>query len=61
MAFVARNLDLTQADVTRYLTIAIVALCALLYQGKTGGELVYHHAVGTTHADTTSRQSIVNK
>ena len=41
-----------------YLT---VALCALLYQGKTGGELVYDHAVGTTHADTTSRQSIVNK
>ena len=44
-----------------YLTVAIVALCALLYQGKTGGELVYHHAVGTTHADTNSRQSIVNR
>ena len=35
-----------------YLAVAIVALCALLYQGKTGGELVYDHAVGTTHADT---------
>jgi uncharacterized membrane protein len=43
-----------------YLAVAIVVLCALLYQGKTGGELVYDHAVGTTHADTTSRQSIVN-
>jgi uncharacterized membrane protein len=44
-----------------YLVIAIVALCALLYQGKTGGELVYDHAAGTTHADTTSQQTIVNK
>jgi uncharacterized membrane protein len=43
-----------------YLVVAIVALCALLYQGKTGGELVYDHAVGTTHANTTSQQSIVN-
>src|SRR6266852_7121326 len=43
-----------------YLAVAIVALCALLYQGKTGGELVYDHAVGTTHAEDTSRQSIVN-
>jgi uncharacterized membrane protein len=44
-----------------YLVVAIAALCALLYQGKTGGELVYDHAVGTTHADTTSQQSTVNK
>jgi uncharacterized membrane protein len=44
-----------------YSTVAIVALCALLYQGKTGGELVYDHAVGTTDAHTTVRQSIVNK
>jgi uncharacterized membrane protein len=42
-----------------YLAVAIVALCALLYQGKTGGELVYDHAVGTINADTTSRQSDV--
>jgi uncharacterized membrane protein len=44
-----------------YLVVAIVALCALLYQGKTGGELVYDHAVGTAHANTTSQQSTVNK
>jgi uncharacterized membrane protein len=44
-----------------YLVVAIVALCALLYQGKTGGELVYDHAAGTAHADTTSQQTIVNK
>jgi len=35
-----------------YLMVVMVTLCALLYQGKTGGELVYDHAVGTTHADT---------
>jgi uncharacterized membrane protein len=33
-----------------YLAVAAVAACALLYQGKTGGELVYDHAVGTNHA-----------
>jgi uncharacterized membrane protein len=44
-----------------YLVVAIVALCALLYQGKTGGELVYDHAAGTTHADSTSQPTIVNK
>lgn len=38
-----------------YLLVAMVALCGLLYQGKTGGELVYDHAVGTTHADITPR------
>jgi uncharacterized membrane protein len=38
-----------------YLAAAIVALCALLYQGKKGGELVYDHAVGTTHADIAQR------
>jgi uncharacterized membrane protein len=30
-----------------YLVVATVVLCALLYQGKTGGELVYDHGVGT--------------
>jgi uncharacterized membrane protein len=44
-----------------YLAVAMIALCVLLYQGKTGGELVYDHAVGTTHADTTSQQTILNK
>jgi uncharacterized membrane protein len=32
------------------LMVAMLALCALLYQGKTGGQLVYEHAVGMTHA-----------
>ena len=44
-----------------YLVITTFALCALLYQGKTGGELVYDHAAGTIHADTTSQQSVVDK
>jgi len=39
-----------------YLGIAMIALCALLYQGKTGGELVYTQGAGTTHAQTTSQQ-----
>ena len=38
-----------------YLVVAMVALCALLYQGKTGGELVYSHAVGTVQAESASR------
>ena len=41
-----------------YLAAAIVAVCALLYQGKTGGELVYDHAVGTTHADTSAQRAV---
>ena len=39
-----------------YFTFAFIALCALLYQGKTGGELVYEHAVGTSQLNTTSPQ-----
>jgi uncharacterized membrane protein len=39
-----------------YLMIAVLAVCALLYQGKTGGELVYDHAVGMAHADATSQR-----
>lgn len=31
-----------------FLVVAIVAAGALLYQGKTGGELVYEHGVGTS-------------
>ena len=31
-----------------FLVVAIVAAGALLYQGKTGGELVYEHGVGVT-------------
>jgi uncharacterized membrane protein len=41
-----------------YFAVAIVAVCALLYQGKTGGELVYDHAVGTTHADITPQRAV---
>lgn len=33
-----------------YLVVAMVVLCALLYQGKTGGDLVYNHGVGTNTA-----------
>jgi uncharacterized membrane protein len=43
-----------------YLAVAMLALCSLLYQGKTGGELVYAHAVGTAHAETTSQLSAVD-
>jgi uncharacterized membrane protein len=39
-----------------YFMLAMVALCALLYQGKTGGELVYNHGAGTSHAQTLSQQ-----
>jgi uncharacterized membrane protein len=37
---------------TAFLIVAIVAAGALLYQGKTGGQLVYEHGVGAsvTHA-----------
>ena len=44
-----------------YLAVAMIALCALLYQGKTGGELVYNHGAGTTHAQATSQQSVVRE
>ena len=33
-----------------FLAVAIVAAGALLYQGKTGGELVYEHCVGVSSA-----------
>jgi uncharacterized membrane protein len=39
-----------------YFVVAIVGLCALLYQGKTGGELVYDHGAGTVRAQTVSEQ-----
>jgi uncharacterized membrane protein len=29
-----------------YLAVALMGMVALLYQGKTGGELVYNHGVG---------------
>ena len=33
-----------------YLTLAMLGLCALLYQGKTGGELVFGRALGLSRA-----------
>jgi uncharacterized membrane protein len=39
-----------------FLIIAGVALGALRYQGKTGGELVYEHGVGMTRASASSQQ-----
>ena len=40
-----------------FLLAAMVAAGALLYQGKTGGELVYEHGVGTSTAATPSRSA----
>jgi uncharacterized membrane protein len=37
-----------------FLVVAIVAVGALLYQGKTGGELVYEHGVGASSATVSS-------
>ncbi len=33
-----------------FLVVAVIAAGALLYQGKTGGELVYEHGVGVSSA-----------
>jgi uncharacterized membrane protein len=37
-----------------FLAVAIVAAGALLYQGKTGGQLVYEHGVGAPRATVSS-------
>jgi uncharacterized membrane protein len=34
--------------------VAVVAAGALLYQGKTGGELVYEHGAGVSSAKVSS-------
>ena len=39
-----------------FLAVAVVAAGALLYQGKTGGELVYEHGVGTARITGTAQQ-----
>jgi hypothetical protein len=39
-----------------FLIAAGVAVGALLYQGKTSGELVYEHGVGMTRASGSSQQ-----
>jgi uncharacterized membrane protein len=40
-----------------YVTVAAVALGALLYQGKTGGQLVYDQGVATNHTSVAVRPS----
>jgi uncharacterized membrane protein len=37
---------------TAYLAVAMITLCALVLQGKTGGELVFNHGAGTSHEQT---------
>jgi uncharacterized membrane protein len=37
-----------------FLVVAVIAAGALLYQGKTGGELVYEHGVGAPRATVSS-------
>jgi uncharacterized membrane protein len=44
-----------------YLAVAILATCALLYQGKTGGQLVYEHGVGMAHAASGAPQAASEK
>jgi uncharacterized membrane protein len=39
-----------------FLMVAIVAAGALLYQGKTGGELVYEHGVGMATVNSSANQ-----
>ena len=39
-----------------FLIVAIVAAGALLYQGKTGGELVYEHGVGMARGTVNAQQ-----
>ena len=39
-----------------FLFAAMVAAGALLYQGKTGGELVYEHGVGMPHVTANAAQ-----
>ena len=39
-----------------YLVVAAFAVCAVVYQGKSGGEMVYDHAVGTVHQDAISQR-----
>jgi uncharacterized membrane protein len=39
-----------------FLVVAILAAGALLYQGKTGGELTYEHGVGIARTSSSSQQ-----
>jgi uncharacterized membrane protein len=40
-----------------FLIVAMVAAGALLYQGKTGGELVYEHGVGMARMNSDAQRS----
>jgi len=40
-----------------FLLVAMVAAGALLYQGKTGGELVYEHSVGMARVTGDAHQT----
>jgi uncharacterized membrane protein len=42
---------------TAFVILAALAACALLYQGKTGGELVYEHGVGVARTTGPGQQS----
>jgi uncharacterized membrane protein len=44
-----------------YFGVAVIAICVLLYQGKTGGELVYNHGAGTTHAQATWQRAVARE
>ena len=43
-----------------FLVVSVVAVGALLYQGKTGGELVYEHGVGAPRATVSSSSGGAN-
>jgi len=43
-----------------FLVVSVVAAGALLYQGKTGGELVYEHGVGAPRATVSSSSGGAN-
>src|SRR4029077_17245744 len=43
-----------------FLVVAVVAAGALLYQGKTGGELVYEHGAGAARATASSSSTGAN-
>jgi uncharacterized membrane protein len=43
-----------------FLVVAVIAAGALLYQGKTGGELVYEHGVGAPRAAVSSSSGGAN-
>jgi uncharacterized membrane protein len=53
MLELSRRLERTRIA---FLIVAMVAAGALLYQGKTGGELVYEHGVGMVRRSGNAQQ-----